>query len=81
MADHLSRLVLDDSIEETHIHDTFPDEQLFAVSHLPWYADIVNYLVTGRVPHHWKPQDKKRFEIEVRNFFWDDPDLYKYGAD
>jgi hypothetical protein len=33
------------------------------------------------VPHHWKPQDKKRFEIEVRNFFWDDPYLYKYGAD
>lgn len=42
VADHLSRLVFDDSIETIPIKDTFPDEQLFTITDLPWYADIVN---------------------------------------
>lgn len=39
-ADHLSRIVLPNSIKHSPIHDTFPDEQLFSVSKLPWFADI-----------------------------------------
>ena len=46
VADHLSRLVLETTYEGLPIGDTFPDEQLFALVHCPWYADIVNYLVT-----------------------------------
>ncbi|XP_026443583.1 uncharacterized protein LOC113343667 [Papaver somniferum] len=49
VADHLSRLIA--SEEALPLHDSFPDEQLFTVdSTTPWYADIVNYLVTGQVP-------------------------------
>ncbi|MGC8165312.1 hypothetical protein ACP3WT_27410, partial [Salmonella enterica] len=66
VADHLSRLVLTDSPETTAINDMFPDEQLFAVSQLPWYADIANYLATGTIPTYWKKQDKDRFFSEVR---------------
>uniref|UniRef100_A0A2N9J208 Reverse transcriptase domain-containing protein n=1 Tax=Fagus sylvatica TaxID=28930 RepID=A0A2N9J208_FAGSY len=53
VADHLSRLVVEDSLETMPIKDTFPDEQLFNISDLPWFADIVNFLVTGQIPSHW----------------------------
>ena len=46
VADHLSRLVPETTFEGLPIGNTFPDEQLFALVHRPWYADIVNYLVT-----------------------------------
>ena len=46
VADHLSRLVLETTYDGLPIGDTFLDEQLFALVHCPWYADIVNYLVT-----------------------------------
>ena len=45
--DHLSRLVSETTSEGLPIGDTFPYEKLFAPVHCPWYADIVNYLVTG----------------------------------
>ena len=50
VADHLSRLVPESTSEGLPICHTFPDEQLFALVHCPWYADIVNYLVTGQIP-------------------------------
>ena len=45
VADHPSRLVPASNYEGLLIGDTFPDEQLFALVHCSWYADIVNYLV------------------------------------
>jgi hypothetical protein len=78
VADHLSRLVVEDSLETMPIKDTFSDEQLFNISDLPWFADIANFLVTGQIPSHWIAQDKKKFFAEARNFFWDDPYLFKY---
>ena len=46
VADHLSRLVPETTSNGLLIGDSFPDEQLFALVHCLWYADIVNYLVT-----------------------------------
>ena len=54
--DHLSRLVLETTSEGLPIGDTFLDEQLFALVNCPWYADIVNYLVTGQFPSQWTSQ-------------------------
>ena len=48
---------------------------------MPWYANIVNYLATSKMPCDWSSQDKKKFLIEVRNFYWDDPYLFKYCSD
>ncbi|CAM8978304.1 unnamed protein product [Rhodiola kirilowii] len=49
VADHLSRIVRKE--EEGHITESFPDEHLYAVStKVPWYAQIVNYLVGGTFP-------------------------------
>jgi hypothetical protein len=39
--------------DDKPVDDSFPDEYLFAVSaHSPWYADIANYLVAGKLPSH-----------------------------
>ncbi|KAL9357301.1 hypothetical protein Peur_050554 [Populus x canadensis] len=81
VADHLSRLTTDSRSDITPIDDYFPDESLFSVSTMPWYANIVNFLVSGQLPAHWSTQDKRKFLNEVKNFYWDDPYLFKYCPD
>ena len=49
MADHLSRLHFDTIMETLPLNESFPDEQLISVEVVPWYADIVNYLVTSQL--------------------------------
>jgi hypothetical protein len=48
---------------------------------MPWFANIVNFLVSGHLPAHWSTQDKRKFLNEVKNFYWDDPYLFKYCPD
>ena len=81
VADHLSRLVPDSNFQGIPIGDSFPDEQLFALVHYPWYADIVNYLVTGQIPAQWTSQQKKKFLIDIKKYYFDDPYLFKYCPD
>jgi hypothetical protein len=51
VADLLSRI--EHEGKDTPIEDNFPNEHLFAVSdNTPWYADIANYLASGKVPRH-----------------------------
>ena len=84
VADHLSRL--ETGVEDSSpisITETFPDEQILAMSNnsTPWYADIVNYLVSEVVPPELNRQQLKRFFHDVKSYFWDEPYLYKQGAD
>lgn len=83
VADHLSRILIDSSCDSLPVTDSFPDEQLFSVSHNqpPWYANIVNYHASGAIPSHWSKQDKDRFFAQVGNYFWEDPELFKYCPD
>jgi hypothetical protein len=83
VADHLSRLTIDFTEDTTPIFETFPDEQLMHIAHnpAPWFADIVNYLVTDQMPLHWGKQDKIKFLSKVKDFLWDDPYLFKYCPD
>jgi hypothetical protein len=83
VADHLSRITVDFTEEASPISETFLDEQLMHIAHTPspWYADIVNYLVTGQMPWHWGRQDKSKFMAMVKYFFGDDPYLFKYCPD
>ncbi|XP_073020019.1 LOW QUALITY PROTEIN: uncharacterized protein [Primulina eburnea] len=60
VADHLSRLE-NPSSGNAIIRDDFPDEQLFAIDSLPWYADFVNYLSSKFIPPHFTYQQKKKF--------------------
>jgi hypothetical protein len=54
VADHLSRLTVGYTEDVIPISETFPDEQLMHIAQnpAPWFADIVNYLVTGQMPLH-----------------------------
>jgi len=82
VADHLSRLTVDFTKDDVSIAETLPDEQLMHISQThPWFADIVNYLVTGQMPSHWTKHDRSKFLAEVKHFFWDDPYLFKYCPD
>ena len=47
----------------------------------PWYTNIVNYLTNGVVPSDLNSQAKRRFISLTRQYFWDEPYLFKYGAD
>ena len=83
IADHLSR-VEKTTIEEKgrEIAENFPDEQLFQLSlQSPWYADIVNYLAYGIMPPEFSYQQKRRLRTDSRYYIWDDPLLFKRGAD
>ena len=81
VADHLSRWVLETAYDGLPIGDTFLDEQLFALIHCPWYADIVNYLVTRQIPSRWTSQQKRKFLVDVKMYYFDDPYLFKYCLD
>ena len=83
IADHLSRVERSTAEEDKVIlTENFPDEQLFKVSfQLPWYADIVNYLACGVVPSEFSYQQKRKLRTDSRYYIWDDPLLFKRGAD
>ena len=60
VANHLSQLRTKDIQVET-IRETIPDEQLYVLhsSTRPWYADLVNYLVTKQFPPGLSTSQKK----------------------
>ena len=80
VADHLSRIVsLEDSVP---LQDSFPDEQLLAVgTSVPWYADLVNYLVTKRMSVGLSQLQRHRLRKQARHYGWDEPYLWKHYAD
>jgi hypothetical protein len=69
VADHLSRLIIDSTIDITQINDYFPDEYLLSVAIMPWFVNIVNFLATGDLSAHWSTQDRRKFLNEVKNFY------------
>ncbi|KAL0446237.1 UNVERIFIED_CONTAM: Retrovirus-related Pol polyprotein from transposon.6 [Sesamum latifolium] len=80
VADHLSRLVTND--DPTPLNDEFPDEHLHATQGItPWYADIVNFLVTGTLPRDLPRARKDKIKSDAKYFVWDDPHLWKFCSD
>ena len=80
VADHLSRIVsLEDSIP---LQESFLDEQLLAIgTSVPWYADLVNYLVTKRMSIGLSQSQSHRLRKQARHYIWDEPYLWKHCAD
>jgi hypothetical protein len=62
----------------TPIDDYFPDESLLSLSSMPWFAKNINFIASGFLPAHWCTEDKGNFLNEVKNFYWDEPYLFKY---
>ena len=83
IADHLSRVekpIVQEKGRE--IAENFPDEQLFQLSlQSPWYVDIVNYLACGIMPPEFSYKQRKRLRTDSGYYIWDDPLLFKRGAD
>ncbi|CAM8910621.1 unnamed protein product [Rhodiola kirilowii] len=80
VAGHLSRIVRKE--EEGNITESFPDDHLYAVStKVPWYASIVNYLVGGTFPPSFTKAQCMKLRHDARHDLWDDPYLWKIGAD
>ncbi|GJS67145.1 reverse transcriptase domain-containing protein [Tanacetum coccineum] len=87
-ADHLSRLENphEGDLEKKEINETFPLETLGIISShndssTPWFADIANYHAGNFVVKGMSSQQKKKFFKDVKNYFWDDPYLFKICAD
>ena len=84
VADHLSRLENGETAgKELSIKETFPDEQLFSMKQheVPWYADYVNYIVSGKWTLEWTNQQWNKFFKEVKHYIWDEPYMFKRCAD
>ncbi|CAN6711239.1 unnamed protein product [Malus baccata var. baccata] len=80
VADHLSRLVHEE--DSLPILEIFPDEQLLSLEVIePWYADLVNYLVTKQVPSALDKYKRDKLRNDARFYVWDDPYLWKYCPD
>ena len=79
MTDHLSLLHVSGTGD---IRDSFPDEHLLAISsHAPWFAHIVNFLVTGSILQHWNRHSKVNFFYELKYSYMEEPLLFHIGYD
>ncbi|KAK9034765.1 hypothetical protein V6N11_076822 [Hibiscus sabdariffa] len=82
VADHLSRLDNPHNQDrDVEISDSFPDEKILFATAIPWYADIVNFLVSGIVPPDLSSQGHKKFRHDAKFFYWDEPYLFKQCVD
>jgi len=74
VADHLSRPKMGGS--GSPFSDCFPDETLYAVSsRLPWYTDIMNYIVTTTFPIDLSRAEKEKIRAQSKYYIWDEPYL------
>ena len=73
VADHLSRLEgLREIVggDEMPINDYFVGESLYAVrGDAPWYADLVNYIVSGVFPSDLGDFKKKKLKNDAKYFY------------
>ena len=63
--DHLSSLNFDTILKLLPLNESFLDERLISVEILPWYADIINYLVTDKLPEQ---SGQSQFFYENKEF-------------
>jgi len=67
------------NMQEQEINDFLRDDMLLMINDTnPWYANIVNFMVSGYVP---LGKSKKKLEYESRRHLWDNPYLYWVCAD
>ncbi|GJW61557.1 reverse transcriptase domain-containing protein [Tanacetum coccineum] len=87
-ASHLSRSENphQGDLEKKEITETFPLKTLGMISfhgdsNTRWFADIANYHAGNFVVKGMSSQQKKKFFKDVKHYFWDDPYLFRTGAD
>ncbi|GJZ71130.1 hypothetical protein Tco_0634981 [Tanacetum coccineum] len=82
-ADHLSRIENDESSDDSDVDDNFPGETLMEINikDEPWFADFANYLVVEVIPKEMTYQQKNKFFSDLKNYFWEEPYLFKVCSD
>ena len=82
VADHLSRLTIDEvTTQGPEIQEEIPDEKLFNIAKRTWLAKMANFKAAGALPDDLTWHQKKKFLKDANYFVWDDPYLFKIGAD
>jgi len=82
VADHLSRLKNEEvTKEESKVRGEFPDEFLLQATTRPWFADVTNYKAIRIIPKELNWSQRKKFLHDARFYVWDDPYLFKLGAE
>ncbi|GKC70279.1 reverse transcriptase domain-containing protein, partial [Tanacetum coccineum] len=81
--DHLSRIENYETSEDSDVDDIFPGETLMEITtnDTPWFADLANYLVGEVIPKGRMHHQKKKFFSNLKNYFWEDPYLFKVCSD
>jgi hypothetical protein len=80
VVDFLSRLHIND--DNSPLDDSFPDEHLFFISsHSPWYTNIYNYLIVGKVPPHISPRERRKIIQKSAWYSWIEGYLFYRGLD
>eukprot|EP00253_Pinus_taeda_P002579 PITA_02579 len=80
VADFLSRI--ENNRKNTPIEDNSPDEHLFVVfTNTLWYADIANYLATGKVPRHLSYKDQRKIIHHSTQYSWMEGYLFHIWVD
>ena len=68
--------------DDTPNEESFPDENLFVVSNFsPWYTNISNYLVVGRLPLNLSKREKRRIIQQSVRYCWIEGKLFYIGLD
>ncbi|GKA33074.1 reverse transcriptase domain-containing protein [Tanacetum coccineum] len=78
--------IMCDASDFAEISETFPLETLGMISFhgdssTPWFVDIANYHARNFVVKGMSSQQKKKIFKDVKNYFWDDPYLFRICAD
>nr|GFA92521.1 reverse transcriptase domain-containing protein [Tanacetum cinerariifolium] len=84
-ADHLSRLENphQNVLENKDINENFPLKTLGSLTshNTTWFTDIANFHAGNFIKKCLTSQQKKFFFKDVKQYFWDDPYLFRICAD
>ena len=73
---------IDSGEEPSNLEDNLPDAQLLSIQ-IPdeYYADIIHFLTTGRVPEEFAKHQKKQLVVKAADFTLIAGQLYKLVPD
>ncbi|GJT66649.1 reverse transcriptase domain-containing protein [Tanacetum coccineum] len=79
VANHLSRIDNDETSDDSDVDDKFPSETLMEITTKDTlrFADFANYLVGNIIPKGMTYQQRNKFFSDLKNYFWEDPYLFK----
>ncbi|GKD88500.1 reverse transcriptase domain-containing protein [Tanacetum coccineum] len=82
-ADHLSRIENDETSDNSEVDDNFPGETLMEINTEDdqWFVDFANYLVSNIIPKGMTYQQKNKFFLDIKHYFWEEPYLFKVCSD